>query len=85
MSKLVLIVVVNLVMDNIAKRPRGFAFIRYASEEEAKKAIEGMHGKVNISSLSYVSCKITKFTNCTLKNVIVLTSEFVDGFCWRSC
>ncbi|XP_051133442.1 organelle RRM domain-containing protein 6, chloroplastic [Andrographis paniculata] len=36
---------VNLVMDNIAKRPRGFAFVRYTTEEEANKAIEGMHGK----------------------------------------
>lgn len=37
---------VNLVMDRIANRPRGFAFLRYATEEESKKAIEGMHGKV---------------------------------------
>ena len=36
----------ELVMDKIAKRPRGFAFIRYETEEEAQKAIEGMHGKV---------------------------------------
>jgi RNA recognition motif-containing protein len=33
-------------MDKIAKRPKGFAFIRYETEEEAQKAIEGMHGKV---------------------------------------
>lgn len=37
---------VNLVMDKIANRPRGFAFLRYATEEESQKAIEGMHGKV---------------------------------------
>ncbi|KAG6752801.1 hypothetical protein POTOM_042839 [Populus tomentosa] len=36
---------VNLVMDKVAKRPRGFAFLRYETEEEAQKAIEGMHGK----------------------------------------
>ncbi|XP_057952086.1 organelle RRM domain-containing protein 6, chloroplastic-like isoform X2 [Malania oleifera] len=36
---------VNLVMDKIANRPRGFAFLRYETEEESKKAIEGMHGK----------------------------------------
>ncbi|KAM7475271.1 hypothetical protein LguiB_022514 [Lonicera macranthoides] len=40
------LVEVNLVMDRIANRPRGFAFLRYATEEESKKAIEGMHGKV---------------------------------------
>ncbi|KAL7241704.1 hypothetical protein ACSBR1_014321 [Camellia fascicularis] len=40
-----LYVSVNLVMDRIAKRPRGFAFLRYATEEESTKAIEGMHGK----------------------------------------
>nr|AFK40678.1 unknown [Lotus japonicus] len=36
---------VNLVMDKLANRPRGFAFLRYATEEESQKAIEGMHGK----------------------------------------
>ncbi|KAF5734070.1 glycine-rich RNA-binding protein 3 mitochondrial [Tripterygium wilfordii] len=39
------LVEVNLVMDSIANRPRGFAFLRYATEEESLKAIEGMHGK----------------------------------------
>ncbi|XP_004246450.1 organelle RRM domain-containing protein 6, chloroplastic isoform X1 [Solanum lycopersicum] len=39
------LVEVNLMMDKIANRPRGFAFIRYATEEESQKAIEGMHGK----------------------------------------
>ncbi|XP_042961820.1 organelle RRM domain-containing protein 6, chloroplastic-like isoform X2 [Carya illinoinensis] len=39
------LVEVNLVMDKIANRPRGFAFIRYVTEEESQKAIEGMHGK----------------------------------------
>ncbi|XP_062111002.1 organelle RRM domain-containing protein 6, chloroplastic [Humulus lupulus] len=39
------LVEVNLVMDKIAKRPRGFAFLHYETEEESKKAIEGMHGK----------------------------------------
>lgn len=32
-------------MDKIANRPRGFAFLRYATVEESQKAIEGMHGK----------------------------------------
>ncbi|KAI4326461.1 hypothetical protein MLD38_031774 [Melastoma candidum] len=32
-------------MDRIAKRPRGFAFLRYSTEEESQRAIEGMHGK----------------------------------------
>ncbi|KAF3438399.1 hypothetical protein FNV43_RR21161 [Rhamnella rubrinervis] len=40
------LVEVNLVMDRIANRPRGFAFLRYATEEESQKAIEGMHGKL---------------------------------------
>ncbi|GKV05313.1 hypothetical protein SLEP1_g17341 [Rubroshorea leprosula] len=39
------LVEVNLVMDKIANRPRGFAFLRYETEEESQKAIEGMHGK----------------------------------------
>ncbi|KAH0897796.1 hypothetical protein HID58_047364 [Brassica napus] len=36
---------VNLVMDKVANRPRGFAFLRYETEEESMKATEGMHGK----------------------------------------
>ncbi|CAA7043140.1 unnamed protein product [Microthlaspi erraticum] len=36
---------VNLVMDKVANRPRGFAFLKYETEEESVKAIEGMHGK----------------------------------------
>lgn len=36
-------------MDKIANRPKGFAFVRYATEEESQKAIEGMHGKVWIT------------------------------------
>ncbi|CAN1180284.1 Organelle RRM domain-containing protein 6, chloroplastic [Linum perenne] len=39
------LVEVNLVMDKIARRPRGFAFLRYTTEVESQKAIEGMHGK----------------------------------------
>ncbi|KAK9204806.1 hypothetical protein WN943_015070 [Citrus x changshan-huyou] len=41
------LVEVNLMMDKIANRPRGFAFLRYATEEESRRAIEGMHGKIN--------------------------------------
>lgn len=33
-------------MDRVANRPRGFAFLQYATEEESQNAIEGMHGKV---------------------------------------
>ncbi|CAF2114741.1 unnamed protein product [Brassica napus] len=40
---------VNLVMDKVANRPRGFAFLRYETEEESLKAIQGMHGKVTRS------------------------------------
>ncbi|KAI4329767.1 hypothetical protein MLD38_028115 [Melastoma candidum] len=39
------LVQVNLVMDNIARRPRGFAFLYYSTEEASQRAIDGMHGK----------------------------------------
>lgn len=45
-EKIFYLFVVNLVMDKIANRPRGFAFLSYSTEEESEKAIEGMHGKV---------------------------------------
>ncbi|CAN6913022.1 unnamed protein product, partial [Brassica oleracea] len=41
---------VNLVMDKVANRPKGFAFLRYEIEEESLKAIQGMHGKVTRSN-----------------------------------
>lgn len=34
----------NLVMDRVTGKPRGFAFITMASEEEAQKAIQAMNG-----------------------------------------
>lgn len=51
----VLLIVVKLVMDRIANRPRGFAFLKYKTEGESNKAAEGMHGKVNLSSQSHPS------------------------------
>lgn len=39
------LVEVKLVMDKVANRPRGFAFLRYETEEESENAIQGMHGK----------------------------------------
>ncbi|KAI7745088.1 hypothetical protein M8C21_029044 [Ambrosia artemisiifolia] len=42
---------VNLVMDKIANRPRGFAFLRYATKEESEKAIEALAVGSNLHSL----------------------------------
>ncbi|XP_065880274.1 organelle RRM domain-containing protein 6, chloroplastic-like isoform X1 [Euphorbia lathyris] len=39
------LVEVNLVMDKLANRPRGFAFLRYSTQEESLKAVDEMHGK----------------------------------------
>ena len=36
---------VNLMMDKITGRSRGFAFVEYATPEEAQKAIEQCHNK----------------------------------------
>lgn len=54
-------ITVNLVMDKIANRPRGFAFLRYETEEEAKNAIEGMHGKVCSSNNLMVASLFLNF------------------------
>ncbi|XP_011649654.1 organelle RRM domain-containing protein 6, chloroplastic isoform X2 [Cucumis sativus] len=54
------LVEVNLVMDRLANRPRGFAFLRYASEEESQKAIEGMHGKVYLMDIPFPPLLIGK-------------------------
>ncbi len=35
----------SLVMDRETGRPRGFGFIEFANDDEAKAAIEGMNGK----------------------------------------
>jgi RNA recognition motif-containing protein len=36
---------VNLMVDRMTGRPRGFAFVTMATPEEAQKAIEAMNGK----------------------------------------
>ncbi|MGO8700104.1 MAG: RNA recognition motif domain-containing protein [Limisphaerales bacterium] len=36
---------VNLMLDRVTNRPRGFAFVSMSSKEEADKAIQGMNGK----------------------------------------
>ena len=36
---------VNLMMDKVTGKSRGFAFVEYATAEEANKAVEQFHGK----------------------------------------
>ncbi len=36
---------VNLMLDKVTGKSRGFAFIEYASAEEANKAVEQFHNK----------------------------------------
>jgi RNA recognition motif-containing protein len=36
---------VNIMYDKFTGRSRGFAFVEYASSEEASKAVEMFHGK----------------------------------------
>lgn len=36
---------VNLMVDKVTGRPRGFAFVEFASAEEAVKAVEQFHNK----------------------------------------
>jgi RNA recognition motif-containing protein len=36
---------VNLMLDKMTGRSRGFAFVEYATDEEAQKAIEQFHDK----------------------------------------
>jgi RNA recognition motif-containing protein len=39
------VVEVNLMLDRMTGRPRGFAFVTMGSKEEGQKAIETIHGK----------------------------------------
>jgi cold-inducible RNA-binding protein len=36
---------VNLMLDKVTGKSRGFAFIEFAAPEEASKAVEQLHGK----------------------------------------
>ncbi len=36
---------VNLMMDRVTGKSRGFAFVEFATAEEANKAVEQFHGK----------------------------------------
>lgn len=63
-------------MDRVANRPRGFAFLRYATEEESKKAIEGMHGKVCKLSVGN-SVLVCLNSDCQVKSIWELVLNLV--------
>ncbi|CAD6262568.1 unnamed protein product [Miscanthus lutarioriparius] len=56
---------VCLVMDRVAKRPRGFAFLSYTEEEEARGAMEGMHGKVKDVQIVRCLCDNLLIVRCS--------------------
>ena len=73
-------------MDKVAKRPRGFAFVSYAVEEEAKSAIEGMHGKVRKKKVQIIVCvcvSARRFVSLQLIYLAYANSpyplQFLDG------
>jgi len=39
------VVEVNLMMDRVSGRPRGFGFVTMSTADEAQKAIDALHGK----------------------------------------
>ncbi|CAM8909963.1 unnamed protein product [Rhodiola kirilowii] len=39
----------HLVMDTKTRRPKGFGFVTFGTEDEAQKAIKGLNGKTNQS------------------------------------
>lgn len=39
------LVSVNIITDRMSGRPKGFAFVEYATEEAAQAAVDGMAGK----------------------------------------
>ncbi|XP_026411709.1 organelle RRM domain-containing protein 2, mitochondrial-like isoform X1 [Papaver somniferum] len=78
------LVEVNLVMDKVANRPRGFAFLRYSAEEESKKAIEGMHGKVCILIIFSKEIRKAKLSmkwlnNCSLCSKAKERTTIIDS------
>ncbi|KAJ1270905.1 hypothetical protein BS78_06G086600 [Paspalum vaginatum] len=44
----------TIVMDKVTSRPKGFGFVKFASEEEANNAREEMNGKVLNGRVIYV-------------------------------
>ncbi|KAJ4753294.1 RNA-binding family protein [Rhynchospora pubera] len=44
----------KVVMDQATNKPKGFGFVKFASEEEAQKAIAEMNGKVLNGRVIYV-------------------------------
>ncbi|XP_078157296.1 small RNA-binding protein 11, chloroplastic-like [Carex rostrata] len=55
----------KLVMDQATNKPKGFGFVKFASEEEAQKAIAEMNGKVLNGRVIYVEkAKTTTKPTC---------------------
>lgn len=50
-----LTVAVRLVRDPKTQRPKGFGFVKFASEVDARNAVKAMNGRVMNSSIFYLS------------------------------
>jgi len=74
-------------MDKVANRPRGFAFLRYETEEESKKAIEGMHGKVWFWCFSYESLQMSglfRMRKYFIMIILMLQTNQVTNFSYEN-
>ncbi|KAJ6833347.1 glycine-rich RNA-binding protein 4, mitochondrial-like [Iris pallida] len=47
----------RLIMDSSRSRPKGYAFVKYSSEEEAEKAVKSMNGRIYGGRLIFVELK----------------------------
>ncbi|CAM8913171.1 unnamed protein product [Rhodiola kirilowii] len=44
----------HLVMDTKTRRPKGFGFVTFGTEDEAQKAIKGLNGRIVAGRLIFV-------------------------------
>ncbi|RDX93373.1 Glycine-rich RNA-binding protein 3, mitochondrial [Mucuna pruriens] len=61
----------KVIMDRETGRSRGFAFITFATSEDASSAIQGLDGQINLAD----ACKFCKVGNVSLASQIVVLQD----------
>lgn len=59
----------KIIMDKLRRRPKGYAYVSFAKEDEARNALMEMNGKVNVDTyIVWLGLGVLHLTNGEFKN-----------------